>query len=521
MPKYAKFMKDLLTHRGRGNEASKITLNERCSVVGLNEIPKKEKDLGSFTIPCVIGQRGINKALADLGASISLMPHSMFLRLNLGELKPTRMCIELADKSTQIPRGIAENVIVKIDSLWDDNEGEQDLINLISENLKHESERYIKPTLFAANLCKDEKPTTKLKDLPPYLEYAFLDNNLEFPIIISSPLSAQEKELLLRVLAKHKGPLAWKVIDIKGLSEVTNKSYNGESCKLEVSMKVWEVLVVSQLRMNNKGRMWPLGGQDTQRRTMIMKGNEKNNETLIAPTPILSVEDLCCDVPMNIYFKVLGQMTYLVASLTLDSARSYVMLGASFTQGTIPSIPIGGSISPEGFLLPILLLVMIMVMVVIVAVILVVVVVAIVGVVIVVITIGVVFVVMIIGVVVVIGVFAIIKLSTILIGQEPFQFSPDDLVGLLYSNSLFKPMNETNNSFRTIEVKRLAAHKLLSSGGVIDLTDDEDPTDEDRDTGVGDSNFLVSLGEKTGVAKRYLVKSSEELGEVFPDVARK
>ncbi|GKE69462.1 hypothetical protein Tco_1527534, partial [Tanacetum coccineum] len=81
---------------------------------------------------------------------------------------------------------------------------------------------------------------------------------------------------------------------------------------------------------------------------------------------------------------VLGQMTYPVASLTLDSARSYVMQGASVTQGTVSSIPIVGSISPKGFLLPILLLVVIIITVVIVAVILVAVVVAIVGVVIVV-----------------------------------------------------------------------------------------------------------------------------------------
>ncbi|GJW91467.1 hypothetical protein Tco_0169020 [Tanacetum coccineum] len=85
----------------------------------------------------------------------------------------------------------------------------------------------------------------------------------------------------------------------------------------------------------------------------------------------------------RIPFEVPGQMTYLVASLTLDSARPYVMQGAPFTQGTISSIPIVGSISPEGFLPPILLLVVIIVMVVIVAVILVVVVVVIVGVVIV------------------------------------------------------------------------------------------------------------------------------------------
>nr|GEW03263.1 hypothetical protein [Tanacetum cinerariifolium] len=93
-------------------------------------------------------------------------------------------------------------------------------------------------------------------------------------------------------------------------------------------------------------------------------------------------------------------MTYPVASLILDSARSYVMQGASFTQGTISSITIGGSISPEGFVPSMLLLVVIIVTVVVV-VILVVVVVAIVGVVI---------------VVVVGGVSSILKLSFMIIG---------------------------------------------------------------------------------------------------------
>ncbi|GKA10991.1 transposon ty3-I gag-pol polyprotein [Tanacetum coccineum] len=103
MPKYAKFMKDLLSKKGKGSEASK------------NKVPHKEKDPGGFTTPYVIGQSGITKALADLGASISLMPYSMFLRLNLGDLKPIRMCIELANKTIQFPKGIAENVMIKID----------------------------------------------------------------------------------------------------------------------------------------------------------------------------------------------------------------------------------------------------------------------------------------------------------------------------------------------------------------------------------------------------------------------
>ncbi|GJT18341.1 hypothetical protein Tco_0877047 [Tanacetum coccineum] len=66
-------------------------------------------------------------------------------------------------------------------------------------------------------------------------------------------------------------------------------------------------------------------------------------------------------IEVLVVLKVLvpGQMTYLVASLTPDSARSYVMQGASFTQGTVSTIPFVGSISPEGFLPPILLLVVI------------------------------------------------------------------------------------------------------------------------------------------------------------------
>ncbi|GJT76533.1 hypothetical protein Tco_1043258 [Tanacetum coccineum] len=72
-------------------------------------------------------------------------------------------------------------------------------------------------------------------------------------------------------------------------------------------------------------------------------------------------------IGIRLILKVPGQMTYLVASLTPDSARSYMMQGASFTQGTISTIPFVGSISPEGFLPPILLLVVIIDMVVVVA----------------------------------------------------------------------------------------------------------------------------------------------------------
>ncbi|GJY17939.1 DNA-directed DNA polymerase [Tanacetum coccineum] len=98
VPKYAKFLKGLLTNKARLKEACTITMNERCSAVLLNKLPSKEKDLGSFTIPCDIVQLHIDNALADLGASISLMPYTMYQKLGLGEPKATRMSLKLADR---------------------------------------------------------------------------------------------------------------------------------------------------------------------------------------------------------------------------------------------------------------------------------------------------------------------------------------------------------------------------------------------------------------------------------------
>ncbi|GJR18875.1 DNA-directed DNA polymerase [Tanacetum coccineum] len=90
-------------------------MNERCSAVLLNKLPSKEKDLGSFTIPCDIGRLHIDNTLADLGAIISLMPYTMYKKLRLGEPKATRMSLELADRSIQYLRGIIENVLIKVD----------------------------------------------------------------------------------------------------------------------------------------------------------------------------------------------------------------------------------------------------------------------------------------------------------------------------------------------------------------------------------------------------------------------
>ena len=114
MPSYVKFMKKILAIKKKLEEYGTITLTEECSAILQKKLPPKLQDSGSFAIPFSIGNRVLGKALCDLGASINLMPLSMFKRLKLGEPKSIKISLQLADKSYQHPRGIIENVLVKV-----------------------------------------------------------------------------------------------------------------------------------------------------------------------------------------------------------------------------------------------------------------------------------------------------------------------------------------------------------------------------------------------------------------------
>ncbi|XP_062085911.1 uncharacterized protein LOC133792018 [Humulus lupulus] len=80
-----------------------------------NKIPPKLKDPGSFRIPCSIGGRDVGRALYDLGASINLMPMSIFKKLGIGEARPTTVTLQLADCSMAHPKGKIEDVLVQVD----------------------------------------------------------------------------------------------------------------------------------------------------------------------------------------------------------------------------------------------------------------------------------------------------------------------------------------------------------------------------------------------------------------------
>src|SRR3954467_9718440 len=115
MPTYAKFMKDIISKK-RTIDHDPIILTETCSAIlqGM-KIPVKKKDRGSVTIPCTIGGKSFKKALIDLGASVSLMPLSIYKRLGIGNVQDTRMTLQFADHSIKRPYGVVEDVLVKID----------------------------------------------------------------------------------------------------------------------------------------------------------------------------------------------------------------------------------------------------------------------------------------------------------------------------------------------------------------------------------------------------------------------
>nr|GFB32850.1 reverse transcriptase domain-containing protein [Tanacetum cinerariifolium] len=113
MPKFASTIKSLLTNKDKLFELSKIPLNENCSAMLLKNLFENLGDAGKFLIPCDFLEMDVCHALADLGASINLMPLSIWKNLSLPELTPTRMTLELADRSITCPKGVAEDVFIK------------------------------------------------------------------------------------------------------------------------------------------------------------------------------------------------------------------------------------------------------------------------------------------------------------------------------------------------------------------------------------------------------------------------
>nr|GEW54935.1 reverse transcriptase domain-containing protein [Tanacetum cinerariifolium] len=148
-------------------------------------------------------------ALADLGASINIMPFFVWKRLSLPDLTPTCMTLELADRSISRPIGVAEDVYLKVGSFHFpanfvvvDFDADPRVPLILGRS-------FLKTDKALINVFEvDEPSVVKLKDLPPHLEYAFLEGDDKLPVIIAKDLSVEEKTALITVLKSHKRAIA-------------------------------------------------------------------------------------------------------------------------------------------------------------------------------------------------------------------------------------------------------------------------------------------------------------------------
>ncbi|GKE32996.1 reverse transcriptase domain-containing protein, partial [Tanacetum coccineum] len=267
MPKFASTLKALIRNKEKLSEMARTPLNEHCSAVILNKLPEKLGDPSRFLIPCKFLKMDECLALVDLGASINLMPFSVWKKLNLPDLTPTCMTLELVDRSISRPIGIAKDVNVKVGvfqfpadlvvvdfepdppsstdsrevflkdrSCFDRREvlGFSDMIAsgnptpgydpIVSNSsptltpfgdsdflLLEEADAFLAladdPTsLEELKICEakaakssiDEPPEVELKDLPPHLEYVFLEDKNKLSVIIAKDLSVDEKAALIK-----------------------------------------------------------------------------------------------------------------------------------------------------------------------------------------------------------------------------------------------------------------------------------------------------------------------------------
>ncbi|XP_023752200.1 uncharacterized protein LOC111900555 [Lactuca sativa] len=117
IPRYAKFLKEVCTNKRKLKGNEKISMNENASAVLQRKLPPKCKDLGMFTVPCKIGDVTLSSSMLDLGASINVMPYSVYESLNVGPLSEIGVIISLMDKSSVFHRGVLEDILVQENQL--------------------------------------------------------------------------------------------------------------------------------------------------------------------------------------------------------------------------------------------------------------------------------------------------------------------------------------------------------------------------------------------------------------------
>nr|GEX17439.1 reverse transcriptase domain-containing protein [Tanacetum cinerariifolium] len=421
-------IKTLLTNKDKLYELARTPLNVHCLAVLLKKMPEKLRDPDKFLIPCDFSGMYECLALPDLGASINLMPLSVWNKLFLPELSPTCISLELADGSISHLVGVAEDVFVKVGtshfsvdfvvvdfdadprvplilersflktrralidvfkreltlhvgkeaitfnldqtSRYSANYNDMtanriDVIDMACEEYSHDflleevdafqaleddptspkvdhsyfdtegdillleaflnddpslpppnQEKYLPQVRKKLKICEaktdkssiDEPPEVELKDLPPHLEYAFLEGDDKLPVIIAKDLSEEEKTALITILKSHKRAIAWKLSDIKGINSefYTHKILMEEDFKpavqhqRRVNPKIYDVIKKEVEKIFDAELIYPISDSPWVSRVHYVpkKGGftvVENEENELIPTRLVTGRRVCID----------------------------------------------------------------------------------------------------------------------------------------------------------------------------------------------------------------------------------
>nr|GEY65803.1 reverse transcriptase domain-containing protein [Tanacetum cinerariifolium] len=262
MPKFASTLKALIGNKERLSEMARTPMNEHCSAVILNKLPRKLRDPSKFLIPCEFPRMDECLALADLRASVNLIPLSVWEALSLPELTPTCMTFK---------------------------------------ELKVYEAKTVKSSI-------DEPSEVELKDLPPHLEYAFLEGDNKLPVIIAKELGDEKKSALIKVLKSHKRAIAWKLYDIQGINPefCTHKILMEEDYKpvvqhqRRVIPKINDVIKKEVEKLLNAGLIYPISDSlwVSPVHCVPKKGGftvVENEENELIPTRLVTGRRVCID----------------------------------------------------------------------------------------------------------------------------------------------------------------------------------------------------------------------------------
>nr|GFA16503.1 reverse transcriptase domain-containing protein [Tanacetum cinerariifolium] len=307
MPKFASTLKALIGNKEKLSKMARTTMNEHCSVVILNKLPRKFGDPGKFLIPCEFSGMDECLALADLAdfvvvdfepdPRVSLILGKCFLKTSRALIDVHKGELTLRIRNEAITYNLDQtmrysanynqmtaNKIDVVESACE--EYSQEVLGFSNVTASGNPTLQNDPIVFAtsptltpfgdkelkayeAQTVKssvDEPLMVELKDLPHHLKYAFLEGNNKLPVIIAKELRSKEKAALIKVLKSHKRAIDWKLSDIQGINPefCTHKILMEEDCKLavqhqrRVNPKIHNVIKKEVEKLLDAGLIYPI-----------------------------------------------------------------------------------------------------------------------------------------------------------------------------------------------------------------------------------------------------------------------